>query len=359
MPAVAETVHAKIRKRNGTLVDFDEKRIFRALSAAFCTKEWGVPKDHPLDASQYETVERVCHEVLEKVADGIRKNYPIDVEWIQDLVELVLMRQGFYAVAKDYILYRQNRAKVREIKQEGEREIIQIKLDNGQLAPFYRSQLKQLLEDVSSDMPDSIQIPYLIQEIEGQLFHGMSRDEVLSSAILSARSAIELDPAYDRLTARLLLVKLDRQVLEEAPRFTERAGQVKAVFEKQIWTGIRAGRLTPKLAEFNLQKLSRALHPERDLAFSYLGLQTLYDRYLLHIEALRFESPQAFWMRVAMGMALNEQDKEEKAIAFYEMLSTFRYFPEHPPCSIAAPAGRSCPAAICSPCRTTWRQFLR
>lgn len=327
MTAVIEPIATKIRKRNGAIVDFDESRIFRAISAAFCTKEWGLEKDHVLNDSQKETVDKVFQEVIEKIAEGIKKNYSIDVEWIQDMVELVLMRQGYYDVAKDYILYRQNRAKARELKLEGDLEIIQVKMKNGQLVPFYRSQLQQMLEDVSIELPApaAIDFSFLIKEIETQLFNGMTKEEILSVAILSTRSAIEIDPSYDCLTVRLLLTKIDNQVFGEKIPFIKRETHVKSSFKKQLLACIKEGRIDPSLASFNLDKLANALQPSRDLSFNYLGIQTLYDRYLLHIEENRVETPQAFWMRVAMGISLNEKDKDDKAIAFYHILSTFRY----------------------------------
>lgn len=325
MTAVAESINIKIRKRNGDIVDFDENRVFRAISAAFCTKEWGLEKDHILNDSQREIVDTVFQEVIEKVAEGLRKNYSIDVEWIQDMVELVLMRQGYYNVAKDYILYRQNRAKARELKHEGDIEIIQIKTEDGQQVPFYRSQLHHMLEDVATGLSAAIDLNFLVKEIEAQLFTGMTKEEVLSVAILSSRSAIEIDPSYDNLTVRLLLKKIDEQVFGQKVPFAKREAYVKSSFKKQLLNLIRERRIDPILSSFDLDKLADALEPSRDLSFTYLGMQTLYDRYLQHVDENRVESPQAFWMRVAMGISLNEKDKNEKAIAFYNILSTFRY----------------------------------
>jgi ribonucleoside-diphosphate reductase alpha chain len=330
MTQVQEIISVKIRKRNGSIVDFDENRIFRAIAAAFCTKEWGMPKDHVLDLSQKETVDKIFEEVIEKIADGARKSDPIDVEWIQDIVELILMRQGFYAVAKDYILYRQNRAKARELNHEGDGELTQVKMENGQFSPFYRSRLKKILEEVARDLLPHIDLNALIKAIEGQLFNGMTKEEILDVAILTSRSFIEIEPSYDSLTARLLLTKLDHEIFNRKVPFLKRGEEMKSAFKRLISQCIEAGRVDAKLGEFNLEKLAEALESSRDLSFSYLGLQTLYDRYLLHIEGRHMESPQTFWMRVAMGVALNESDKEEKAIEFYTILSTFRYIPGTP-----------------------------
>jgi ribonucleoside-diphosphate reductase alpha chain len=325
-----EAIQAKIRKRNGSIVDFDESRIFRAIAAAFCTKEWGLPKDHILTPAQHETVERVFAEILEKIAEGIRKNDQIDVEWIQDIVELILMRQGYYAVAKDYILYRQNRAKARELKQAGDVELAQIKMENGQIIPFFRSQLKQTFEEITIGLPLCIDLNTLMKTIEEQLFDGITKEEILNVTILASRSFIEIEPTYDQLTTRLLLTKIDNEIFAKKISFLKRESAIKTAFTSLITDSIHAKRIAPELAEFNLEKLAAALEPSRDLLFNYLGLQTLYDRYLLHIDGRHVESPQTFWMRVAMGMALNEIDKDDKAILFYNILSSFRYIASTP-----------------------------
>lgn len=330
MTQVTEIINAKIRKRNGSIVDFDETRILRAITAAFCSKEWGVPKDHVLDLSQKETVDKVFYEVIEKIADERRKKTQIDVEWIQDVVELILMRQGFYAVAKDYILYRQNRARARELQHQGDLVLAQVKMKEGQSSPLHRSQLIQMIEDVSMELTPLIDLNALVKEMEGQLFNEITEEEILKISILASRSRVEMEPAYDKLTARLLLTQLDGEVIGKKIPFSHRSEAIKAAFKNQISICVEEGRIDPKLGDFNLEKLAMALEPSRDFSFSYLGIQTLYDRYLLHINGRRVESPQIFWMRVAMGVAFNEIDKDEKAIAFYNILSTFRYIPSTP-----------------------------
>lgn len=330
MTQVEEIVHSKIRKRNGSFVDFDENRIFHAIAAAFCAKEWNLPKGHELNPTQKNTVDGVFLEVIRKISEGMKKNNLLDVEWIQDVVELILMRQGYYAVAKDYILYRQNRAKARELIHEGDLQLIHIKMENGQLIPLYRSQLKRMLEEVSSGLTASLDFNALVKEIEVQLYNEMTQEEILDVLILVARSFIETDPSYDRLTARLLLTKIDHEMCGKKIPFAGREAELKSAFKRQIPICIKAGRVDARLGEFNLEILAAALDSSRDLAFSYLGLQTLYDRYLLHINGIHVESPQTFWMRVSMGVALHETEKEEKAIAFYNILSTFRYIPGTP-----------------------------
>lgn len=323
-------IHTKIRKRDGSIVDFDDNRIFRAISAAFCTCQWNLPKDHILDVEQKTVVDSVFNEVIEKINEGIRKNDQIDVEWIQDIVELILMRQGYYAVAKDYILYRQNRAHARKLLAQDDREIAQIKGADGQIYPFNRSHLRQMVEDAALELLPNIDLERVVREVEAQLFEGMTREEILNVAVLVSRSLIEKEPAYDQLTARLFLMKIDQEVLSKAVPFSSRGKMFHFAFSHLIKKGIQSGRIDTKLGHFDLDRLAKALCPERDLYFNYLGLQTLYDRYLLHVNGIRIESPQIFWMRVAMGLALNELNKEEAAISFYHTLSTFRYLPGTP-----------------------------
>lgn len=328
--ATAADIHTKIRKRDGSIVDFNESRIQRALAAAFCTTEWGLAKDHPLNADQQRVVDSVFHEVMEKVLDGIRRQDAVDVEWIQDIVELILMRQGYYTVAKSYILYRQNRAFARKLLAQDDHVITSLRDIGGEMSPFYRSDLRDLIQEAAGELTTAIDIDKLVHTLEGQLFDGVTRQEILNLAVLVTRSLIESDPIYDRLTARLFLMKVDSEILGKGVPFASRGRQLQSAFSQLIHKGIHHGRIDPALGEFDLERLSQALHPERDLLLNFLGLQTLYDRYLLHVDGVRIESPQIFWMRVAMGLALKESKKEKAAIAFYQVLSTLRYLPGTP-----------------------------
>lgn len=328
--AIAQEIRIKIRKRSGLIVDFDESRIFKAISAAFCSKEWDLPKNHILDDFQREIVNHVFVEVLNKIFEGVKKNFPIDVEWIQDVVELVLMRQGYYAVAKDYIIYRENRTKLRKIRNESDIEVVKFRSSTGELTSLFRSELREMIQNLCFGISSEIDMDLLTKEIESQLFNEIRENEILNVLILTSKSLIEIEPSYDVLTSRLLLTKIDAEVFGEKCNFLKRNAKAKECFKTNITKCIEAGRLDPRLADFNLDKLSTAIDPSRDLFFNYLGLQTLYDRYLLHIEDCRVESPQAFWMRVAMGMSLNENDKEDQAIAFYKVISNFRYIPSTP-----------------------------
>ncbi|HET9653252.1 MAG TPA: ribonucleoside-diphosphate reductase subunit alpha, partial [Usitatibacter sp.] len=149
-------------------------------------------------------------------------------------------------------------------------------------------------------------------------------------AILAARMLIEQDPGYTYVTARLLLHTIRREVLGEEVTHAEMSTRYAEYFPAFIQQGIKAQLLDEKLAGYDLERLGEALKPERDLQFNYLGLQTLYDRYFLHIHDRRIELPQAFFMRVAMGLALNEIDREARAIEFYNVLSSFDFMSSTP-----------------------------
>lgn len=320
----------KIRKRDGSIVDFDETRIRRALTAAFCTSEWNLPKDHPLDSTRQHTVDAVFYEVIDKVMDGVKKQLSIDVEWIQDVVELILMRQGYYTVVKDYILYRQNRAVARKLLAQDDHVITSIRDEQCNSVAFYRSELHARLQEAANGLGPEISIEKLAHLVESQLFEGITRAEILSIAVMAARSFIESNPIYDKLTTRLFLMRIDGELLGKPVPFASRGRHIQAAFSGLIQKGITHGRIDPALGDFDLERLALTLQPERDLLINFLGMQTLYDRYLLHVEGIRIESPQIFWMRVAMGLALKEPKKEKAAIAFYHVLSTLRYLPGTP-----------------------------
>jgi ribonucleoside-diphosphate reductase alpha chain len=157
------------------------------------------------------------------------------------------------------------------------------------------------------------------------LYEDVPTREIQKALVLSARALVPLDPDYSRMAARLLLASLYREAFGHKFSDTSLPDHYRLAFCHNVHRLIEAGRLDPRLAELDLGRLSVALRPERDLDFRYLGVQTLYDRYLLHVDGQRLETPQAFWMRVAMGLSLNDPDPTAAALATYEMLSTFRY----------------------------------
>jgi len=252
------------------------------------------------------------------------------IEDIQDQVELSLMRSGEHDVARSYVLYREQRTQERsKAKKENESAIVLQVKDNGVLRPLniegLAAQIKSACVGLTNVDPEK-----LFKHTLKDLYDGVPMEEVRKCAILSARSLIEQDPAYGFVTARLLLNNIRYEILGEEVAQEEMAARYAEYFPKYIKRGVEAELLDEKLGNFDLARLAKELDASRDLQFDYLGLQTLYDRYFLHINDERIELPQAFFMRVAMGLALNEIDREARAIEFYKLLSSFNFMSSTP-----------------------------
>jgi ribonucleoside-diphosphate reductase alpha chain len=252
------------------------------------------------------------------------------IEDIQDQVELSLMRSGEHDVARSYVLYREQRTQERsKAKKDNESAIVLQVKDNGVLRPLNVEGLAEQIKSACVGLTN-VDPEKLFKHTLKDLYDGVSMEEVRKCAILSARSLIEQDPAYGFVTARLLLNNIRYEILGEEVPQEEMAAHYAEYFPKYIKRGIEAELLDEKLGNFDLARLAKELDPTRDLQFGYLGLQTLYDRYFLHIDDERIELPQAFFMRVAMGLALNEIDREARAIEFYKLLSSFNFMSSTP-----------------------------
>lgn len=315
-----------VRKRDGRIVQFDDKRIEVAIQKAF-RAELGVSPEHPLEETVQEEIRQVTQAVMEHVGDQASTRVGVEVERIQDVVELHLMRRQHYKVARRYIIYREEQARVRALSEEGAEETetprLHVLQEDGSRVLLNSKRIRRRLSEACEGLEDLCSVDELIEEVYRQLHDDISPQAIAQALILAARSRIEREPAYDTVAARLKLMVIYRQALGSAPESCEeRESLYRSKFQEYLEAGIEAGRLSPDLSQFDADRIAAALHPERDHLFRYLGLQTIYDRYLLHIEGRRIETPQYFWMRVAMGLALNEgEDKEERAISFYEVLS--------------------------------------
>ncbi len=326
MPSLLEEkpkLKTKIRKRNGAEVPFDPECILKAITGAF-REVAALSPEESLSQEDQSLVQSVYTEVIEKIEEGINRGHQLEVEWVQDIVELILMRQSQYNVAKSYILYRDRHAKARALS-EPETVAISVTLKNGSTIAFNREKLHKYLCEMCAGLDDTCSPDTLLDSIITQLFDGITTAQILNLCMLTARSLIEKEPDYDRVTAHILLTKVEKEILGIHVDRKARANLIQEHFSQYIEKGVNAERLDPRLQDYDLRKLASALRPERDFNFTYLGLQTVYDRYLLHTNEKRIELPQYFWMRVAMGLALNETNKNEKAIEFYEVMSTFRY----------------------------------
>lgn len=323
--------HYKIIRRNGAVVVFEPVKISVAMTKAFIAVNGG---QGAVSVRIRELVNRLTQDVVNALLRRKPESSTFHIEDIQDQVELALMRSGEHDVARAYVLYREERARERaKIKEQNDVKAQENTLhvtDNGQRIPLNIDQLTALIESSCANLGDTVNPSLILKATLRDLYDGVSLEEVRKSAIMSARALIEKEPAYGYVTARLLLNNIRAEVLDEEVPHKEMHTRYAEYFPTFIKKGIDAELLDERLAQFDLEQLADALQAERDLQFDYLGLQTLYDRYFLHIKEKRIELPQAFFMRVAMGLAQNEIDREARAIEFYHALSSFDFMSSTP-----------------------------
>jgi ribonucleoside-diphosphate reductase alpha chain len=321
----------KVIRRNGAVVAFEPSKIAVAMTKAFIAVRGG---QGAASAAIREQVEKLTSSVVSALMRRQPAGGTFHIEDVQDQVELSLMRDGAHDVARTYVLYRerraQERAAAREAAQPASASMPLTMVEAGRRVALDMPRIESLVRAACDGLSDFVTPEAILSETFKNLYDGVPLDEVYKSAILAARALIERDPAYSYVTARLLLHTMRREALGEEVGQTAMAERYAEYFPKFVRYGIEAELLDEKLALFNLERLAAALKPERDLHFNYLGLQTLYDRYFLHHEGRRFELPQAFFMRVAMGLALNEIDRETRAVEFYEVLSSFDFMSSTP-----------------------------
>jgi len=322
--------HYQIIRRNGAVVPFEPNKIAVALMKAFLAVHG---TQGAASASVRETVDGLTQAVVRALVRSRPGGGTFHIEDVQDQVELGLMRGGHHEIARAYVLYRerrtQERAKQGEAQQPAQEPTVHV-TDGGQRIALDVGQLKALIHNACEGLGTDVQPAPIMAETLRNLYDGVPMDEVYKASILAARTLIEKDPDYTYVTARLLLHTIFKEVLGRDLSPTQAADSYADYFPGFIKKGIEAELLNPDLLQFDLARLGAALKPQRDLQFDYLGLQTLYDRYFLHVRKTRIELPQAFFMRVAMGLALNEIDREARAIEFYEVLSSFDFMSSTP-----------------------------
>jgi ribonucleoside-diphosphate reductase alpha chain len=331
--AVSGTVSAyqgyQIIRRNGSVVSFEPNKIAVALMKAFLAVHG---TQGAASASVRETVDALTEQVVRALLRSRPGGGTFHIEDVQDQVELGLMRGSHHEVARAYVLYRERRSqeRARQAQPEAVSEPVLHVIDGGRRVPLDMAALRALFESSCAGLGAEVTAEPILAETRRNLYDGVPIDEVHKASILAARTLIEKDPAYTRATARLLLHTIRKEILGEEVNQEQMAGRYADYFPQFIKKGIEAELLDSRLAQFDMVRLGAALKAERDLQFDYLGLQTLYDRYFLHIEDKRIEMPQAFFMRVAMGLSLNEIDREARAIEFYDVLSTFDFMSSTP-----------------------------
>ena len=319
-----------IIRRNGVVVGFEPGKIAIAMTKAFLAVNGG---QGAASARVRELVETMTAQVVNALVRNRPSGGTFHIEEIQDQVELTLMRSGEHDVARAYVLYREKRSQERAQNTAAPAPAAEPALnvtDNGIVRPLDLAQLRATITEAGQNLPHEIDVEGILKETAKNIYDGIPVDEVFKSAILSARAMVENDPSYSQVTARLLLHTIRKEVLGEEVSQAEMSTRYAEYFPKFLQAGIEGELLDEKLSQFDLPKLGAALKAERDLQFNYLGLQTLYDRYFLHLRGRRIELPQVFFMRVAMGLALNEIDREARAIEFYEILSSFDFMSSTP-----------------------------
>jgi len=329
--AAASSAYAgyQIIRRNGAVVGFEPNKIAVALMKAFLAVHG---TQGAASASVRETVEKLTETVVRALLRSRPGGGTFHIEDVQDHVELGLMRSGHHEVARAYVLYRERRAQERSkqaVVPAAKASELYV-TDRGQRVPLDPQTLSALVHAACADLGEDVRAEPILNETRRNLYDGVPLDEVFKAAIMAARTMIEKEPAYTRATARLLLHTIRREILGEEVTQAQMAERYPEYFSQFIRKGVEAELLDDKLQQFDLHRLGQALVAERDQQFDYLGLQTLYDRYFLHIDEARIEMPQAFFMRVAMGLALGEIDREARAIEFYNVLSGFDFMSSTP-----------------------------
>ncbi len=328
----------RVIRRNGKVTNFDANKIAVAMTKAFLAVEGG-------SAAASRRVHDLVQQLTEQLSDAVVRRNPaggtIHIEDIQDQVELALMRSGEHKVARAYVLYREEQKRKRaeeKAKKQADapaEHLVNVTLDDGSKRPLDTERLRKLVTEACNGL-EAVTVESILDDTCRNLFDGVKERDVSQALVMSARTLIEKEPNYSYAAARLLMDMLRREALGFLQMDTNVATQQEmgdcysTYFSNYIKRGADLELLDKRLAQYDLERLGAALNAERDLQFTYLGLQTLYDRYFIHSDNVRFELPQAFFMRVAMGLAINEIDREGRAIEFYNLLSSFDFMSSTP-----------------------------
>ncbi|MBK1649340.1 ribonucleoside-diphosphate reductase subunit alpha [Rhabdochromatium marinum] len=336
-PAAHQPGQVQVIRRNGTVTHFDPAKIKVAMTKAFLAVEG----EHAAASSRiHDQVEQLAEQVTSALTRRLPGGGTVHIEDIQDQVELALMRAGEHKVARDYVLYRDARARKRAAEVQGSQAVqategLHVTLEDGTRVPLDQAKLAQLVTEVCTGL-DAVDPQQVLDDACRNLFDGVQASDIDQALIMAARARIEREPAYSQVASRLLLEALRKEALGFLNLPTATSGGTDWAlgypdyFRAYIKQGAELELLDSELTRYDLARLGAALKPERDRQFTYLGLQTLYDRYFIHNNGVRFELPQAFFMRVAMGLAINELERETRAIEFYELLSSFDFMSSTP-----------------------------
>jgi ribonucleoside-diphosphate reductase alpha chain len=328
-PGSSSLTHYQIIRRNGAVVPFVPAKIAVAMMKAFLAV-------HGTQGAASASVREMVDGLTQAVIRALMRSRPgggtFHIEDVQDQVELGLMRGGHHEIARAYVLYREKRTQERakKVTQDVPQSPQLHAIDQGHKVVLDLGHLNQLIKAACAGLGADVSPEPIMAETLRNLYDGVPMDEVYKASVLAARTLIEKDPDYTYVTARLLFHTIVKEVLGREVAQADMGQAYTEYFPQFIKKGVENELLDEKLLQFDLKRLGGALKAERDLQFDYLGLQTLYDRYFLHVGKSRIELPQAFFMRVAMGLSLNEIDREARAIEFYEVLSSFDFMSSTP-----------------------------
>ncbi len=338
-PAATQAItpgQMRVIKRNGSVVPYDQEKIAIAITKAFLAVEGGA-------AAASTRIHNKVNELANSVTITFSRRMPsggtLHIEEIQDQVELELMRSEEREVARSYVLYREERTRLRkeEIEEETEQERepgIKVILDDGTESILDVARLNTIVKEACNGLED-VSPEEIIEEAKKNLYDGVTLSDVRSSLVMTSRTLVEKEPNYTFVTSRILLDNLRAEALtflgiSKEATHAEMIKLYPEALETFINKGVENQIINPELQKMDIKKLGQAIKAERDQDFTYLGLQTLYDRYFIHKEEVRYELPQVFFMRVAMGLSINEENREERAIEFYNLLSSFDYMSSTP-----------------------------
>ncbi len=319
----------KTVKRDGKVVSFKPEKITIAIAKAFRAS-----KDSELGDADIEEARRVSDKVVAEVRTLWPQGASIQIEEVQDVVEKTLMSSGYHEVAKRYIVYREERRKARQAAAVEEvsydwAKKIQIKTSRGETIPLDLEELRFQIRTCCDGL-ENVSADAILKESLKNYYNGITEKQMALSNMMAARSFIEIEPNYSYVAARLLLLESYREAVGRPMGFGEIRVEYQGYLAHYLRKAVEYELVAPELLEFDLDFLGKHLRPERDFLFKYMGLQTLYDRYFIHWDERRLELPQVFWMRVAMGLASKEQDKNQRAVEFYDLLSSFRFISSTP-----------------------------
>ena len=323
----------RVIKRNGSVVSYDAEKIAIAITKAFLAVEGGA-------AAASTRIHNEVNELANSITITFSRRMPsggtLHIEEIQDQVELELMRSGEQKVARAYVLYREERRKERKegAAESGEQQNVNVLLDTGEDGTVDMARLEVMVGEACEGLED-VAKEEIMEQASKNLYDGVSLEDVKASLVMTARTLVEKEPNYTYVTARILLDNIRTEGLsylgmQNNATQKEMETLYPKALEQFLIKGMENDILNPELGAMDLEKLGKAIKGERDNNFTYLGLQTLYDRYFIHDDEVRYELPQVFFMRVSMGLALQEDQREDRAIEFYNLLSSFDYMSSTP-----------------------------